>query len=94
MSRRESTCDAHLVSADGTGVFPYEPLVDAVGMELMVAEEFFEGLLVVELDEANRAPKLQKGYWLEPSFSLLYFRMGIELISCSVIPGFSSFSSS
>ena len=42
-----SSFDSHLIPADWTCVFPLKPLVDALSVKDMVAEEFLERLVFI-----------------------------------------------
>jgi hypothetical protein len=48
-----------LIAADGTGIFSFEPLIDALSMEDVVTEKFFEGLFFGKLNKTNSAPNIQ-----------------------------------
>jgi hypothetical protein len=46
VKKESSTPHTHLIPADGTGVFPFEPFINALGMEDMVTKEFFKGFFL------------------------------------------------
>lgn len=47
---------AQLVPADRTGGLPPQPLLDALSVEHVVAEELLDEVAVLEFDEADGAP--------------------------------------
>ncbi len=54
----ESGSRSHLITTDGTGIFPFQPLIDALSMEDVVTEEFLEGFFLNKLNKTNSAPKI------------------------------------
>lgn len=55
VNKEISTPHTHLIPADGTGIFPFEPFIDALGMEDMVAKEFLKGFFLHKFHQTNRA---------------------------------------